>query len=102
VRDYAESRADGVVTIDVAHKALEMIGVDHLGLGKQDRKYLEALIRVFAGGPAGIEAIAHTINVPSDTLEDEIEPFLLRSEMVIRTPRGRVATPNAYKHLKMM
>jgi holliday junction DNA helicase RuvB len=101
VRDYAESRANGVVTLEVAHRALEMIGVDDLGLGKQDRKYLEALIRVFGGGPAGIEAIAHTINVPSDTLEDEVEPFLLRSEMVIRTPRGRMATTNAYRHLKL-
>ncbi len=101
VRDYAESRANGVVTLDVAHQALEMIGVDDLGLGKQDRKYLEVLIRVFGGGPAGIEAIAHTINVPSETLEDEVEPFLLRSEMVIRTPRGRMATPRAYRHLKL-
>jgi holliday junction DNA helicase RuvB len=101
VRDFAESRADGVVTLEVAHRALAMIGVDDLGLGKQDRKYLEALIRVFGGGPAGIEAIAHTINVPSDTLEDEVEPFLLRSEMVIRTPRGRMVTTNAYRHLKL-
>lgn len=101
VRDYAQSRADGEITLPVARKALEMIGVDELGLGKQDRKYLEILIRVFAGGPAGIEAIAHTMNVSSDTLEDEIEPFLLRSEMVVRTPRGRMATVKAYQHLDL-
>lgn len=101
VRDYAQSRADGEITLAVARKALEMIGVDELGLGKQDRKYLEILIRVFAGGPAGIEAIAHTMNVSSDTLEDEIEPFLLRSEMVVRTPRGRMVTVKAYQHLDL-
>lgn len=99
VRDFAQSRADGVITLAVAQAALAMIGVDELGLGKQDRKYLEALIRVFGGGPAGIEAIAHTINVSADTLEDEIEPFLLRTEFVVRTPRGRVALTRAYQHL---
>ena len=62
---------------------------------------METLIRVFGGGPAGIEAIAHTMSVSSDTLEDEVEPFLLRSELLVRSPRGRVATAKAYDHLKL-
>jgi Holliday junction DNA helicase RuvB len=102
VRDYADSRADGRITLDVAQAALEMAGVDHRGLGKQDRDYLHTLIRVFGGGPAGIDAIAHTMNASADTLEDEVEPFLLRSELVIRTPRGRIVTPEAYQHLKLL
>lgn len=99
VRDYAQSRADGQVTLAVTHAALAMLEVDVLGLDKQDREYLETIIRVFSGGPAGIEAIAHTMNASRDTLEDEVEPFLLRMELVVRTPRGRVATPKAYQHL---
>ncbi|OYP38050.1 Holliday junction branch migration DNA helicase RuvB [Rhodopirellula sp. MGV] len=101
VRDYAQVRAKGVVTLGVARDALDMIGIDRLGLDKQDRNYLETLIRVFAGGPSGLEAIAHTMNVSSDTLEDEVEPFLLRSELIVRTRRGRIATPKAFEHLKM-
>ncbi len=99
VRDYAQSRADGHISLEVARAAMEMIGVDLVGLGKQDRKYLETLIRVFGGGPAGIEAIAHTMNLSADTLEDEVEPYLLRSEFVVRSPRGRVALTRAYQHL---
>jgi Holliday junction DNA helicase RuvB len=101
VRDYADSRADGRITMKVAHAALKMAGVDSLGLGRQDRSYLETIIRVFAGGPAGIEAIAHTMNASTDTLEDEVEPFLLRSELLVRTPRGRVATAKTYQHLRI-
>jgi Holliday junction DNA helicase RuvB len=78
---------------------MEMIAVDQLGLDKQDRAYLQTLIRVFAGGPAGLEAIAHTMNCSSDTLEDEVEPFLLRYELIVRTRRGRMATPKAHEHL---
>jgi Holliday junction DNA helicase RuvB len=89
------------VTADVAKAALEMAGVDGLGLDSQDRGYLETLIRVFGGGPTGIEAIAHTMNVSTDTLVDEVEPFLLRTELVIRTPRGRMATAKAFHHLKL-
>jgi Holliday junction DNA helicase RuvB len=99
VRDFATSRADGVITLQVARDALAMWDIDSLGLDKQDRRYLETLLRVFAGGPAGVEAIAHTMNVPSDTLVDEIEPFLLRTELVIRTPRGRIATGLAADHI---
>jgi len=99
VRDYAQSRASGRIDQAVAIAALQMIGIDTLGLDKQDRGYLDTLMRVFVGGPAGLEAIAHTMNVSSDTLEDEVEPFLLRSELIVRTRRGRIATPKAYKHL---
>ena len=102
IRDYAESKADGHITKKVALAALLMIEIDELGLGNQERRYLETLIRVFDGGPAGIEAIAHTMNVAVDTLSDDVEPFLLRSELVIRSPRGRMVTGKTYAHLKMM
>lgn len=101
VRDYAMSKADGKVTQDIVERAMQMTGIDSIGLDRQDRRYLETVMRVFSGGPAGIEAIAHTMNVPSDTLVDEVEPFLLRSELMIRTSRGRCATPRAYQHLAM-
>lgn len=101
IRDYADSKAGGNATLEVSRAALEMAGIDTLGLDKQDRGYLTTLIRVFGGGPAGVEAIAHTMNLAPDTLSDEVEPFLLRSELVIRSPRGRVATAKAYEHLKM-
>jgi Holliday junction DNA helicase RuvB len=96
VRDYAMSKADGVVTKNITQRALEMMGIDDAGLDRQDRRYLETLIRVFHGGPAGLEAIGHTMSVSADTLEDEVEPFLLRSEFIIRTQRGRCATPKAF------
>jgi len=99
VRDYADSKANGHVTLDVAKSALKMSGIDTLGLDRQDRGYLDTLIRVFGGGPTGVEAIAHTMNGAVDTLTDEVEPFLLRSELVMRTPRGRVATAKAFQHL---
>jgi Holliday junction DNA helicase RuvB len=100
VRDYAMSKADGVVTLDITQRALDMQGIDAAGLDRQDRRYLETLIRVFHGGPAGLEAIAHTMSVSADTLEDEVEPFLLRSEYLIRTQRGRCATPKAFALFK--
>jgi Holliday junction DNA helicase RuvB len=100
VRDYAQSKCDGKVTDEIATAALDMIGIDLLGLDKQDRGYLDTLMRVFAGGPTGLDAIAHTMNVSRDTLEDEVEPFLLRSELIVRSRRGRMATDKAYRHLK--
>jgi holliday junction DNA helicase RuvB len=99
VRDYAISRADGRITLQVARDALKMQGIDPLGLDPQDRKYLETIARVFGGGPVGVEAVAHTMNVPPDTLIDEVEPFLLRSELVVRTPRGRRLTAASIDHL---
>ena len=99
VRDYALSRADGRITLPVARDALKMLGVDVLGLDPQDRKYLETVARVFGGGPVGVEAVAHTMNLSTDTLIDEVEPFLLRAALVVRTPRGRKMTPAAFEHL---
>jgi Holliday junction DNA helicase RuvB len=100
-RDYADSRAEGTITGEVAHRALEMIEVDHVGLDELDRRYLMTLINIFAGGPAGLSAIAHSMCCPPDTLEDEIEPFLLRAGLLQRTPRGRVATAAAFQHLRI-
>jgi Holliday junction DNA helicase RuvB len=99
VRDYAQSKADGCISLSVARDALAMQGIDTLGLDQQDRRYLETIARVFLGGPVGVEAVAHTINLAPDTLIDEVEPFLLRSELVVRTPRGRRLTPAAFEHL---
>lgn len=101
VRDYALAKSDGTVQASLAEDALHMAEIDELGLDRQDRAYLETLIRVFGGGPTGVEAIAHTMNASADTLADEVEPYLLRSELVIRTPRGRVATRRAFQHLKL-
>src|SRR5580700_10117813 len=99
VRSYATSEHDGKITLEIAKAALAMAEVDREGLDEQDRRYLETLIGVFSGGPTGVEALAATMNLPSDTLSDEIEPYLLREQFIIRTPRGRVATPRAYLHL---
>lgn len=101
VRDYAMAKADGRITLDLANRAMEMTGIDRLGLDRQDRRYIETLIRVFAGKPTGIEALANTMNVSVDTLVDEVEPFLLRSELIVRTTRGRCVTARGYQHLKM-
>ncbi len=102
VRDYATSRAGGKIDLKVARDALAMQEIDVKGLDRQDRKYLETLARVFGGGPAGVEAIAHTMNIVADTLIDEVEPYLLRSELVVRTPRGRKLTPAALDHLGLI
>ncbi len=99
VRDYAVSRADGKITLKVARDALKMQGIDPAGLDRQDRKYLETIARVFGGGPVGVEAVAHTMNLAPDTLIDEVEPYLLRSELVVRTPRGRKLTAKAFDRL---
>ena len=99
VRDYAQSRADGKISLAVARDALAMQGIDTLGLDPQDRKYLETIARVFVGGPVGVEAVAHTMNLSPDTLIDEVEPFLLRSALLVRTPRGRRLTASGFEHL---
>jgi Holliday junction DNA helicase RuvB len=101
VRDYATAKAGGVITLDVNDAALKMASVDSIGLRTEDRSYLETLINNFNGGPAGVEAISHTMNAATDTLEEEIEPFLLRTGMVVRTPRGRIARAKAYEHLNL-
>jgi Holliday junction DNA helicase RuvB len=99
IRDFAQSRADGRITLAVTREALAMAEIDELGLDRQDRKYLDTLVRVCGGGPTGIETIAATMNTSTDTLSDEIEPFLLRSELILRTPRGRVAMLKAFELL---
>jgi len=99
VRDYADAKANGVITLVVAMEALEMQGVDRLGLDPQDKRYLEAILRIHGGGPVGLESIAHTLNLEPDTLSDEVEPFLLRSELLIRMPKGRCLTEKGFRHL---
>lgn len=100
-RDFADSEADGQITLALARAALEKREVDSLGLDQQDRRYLLTLWTVFSGGPAGLQAIGHSMNVPPDTLEDEVEPFLLRLGFVQRTPRGRTITASALEHLRV-
>src|SRR3984957_6014463 len=100
-RDYAQSRSDGRITTDAARDAFQLQEIDDLGLEAQDRRYLTALARIFGGGPAGVQALGHSLNIPTDTLEDEIEPFLLRLGFLLRTPRGRVITANALAHLQL-
>ena len=102
IRDFSTSRAQGSIDVEVARTALEMQGIDELGLDGFDRRYLETIQRVFAGGPVGIEAIAHTMSSAPDTLEDDVEPYLLRCELVVRTPRGRRITPKGEEHLGEM
>lgn len=97
VRTYAASESDGKITLELAEKALDMQEITRDGLDNQDRRYLETLIGVFDGGPTGVEAIAATMNLPAETLSDEIEPFLLREQFIVRSPRGRVATPRGFK-----
>ncbi|HVJ83850.1 MAG TPA: Holliday junction branch migration DNA helicase RuvB [Planctomycetia bacterium] len=101
-RDYATSKADGHVTLDLARAALKMQEVDEVGLDKRDRQYLDTLMRVFGGGPAGVEALAATMNIAVDTLSEEVEPYLLRREFIVRTPRGRRATAAAFDHLGLL
>ena len=102
IRDFSTSRAEGSIDVQIARTALEMQGIDELGLDGFDRRYLETIQRVFAGGPVGIEAIAHTMSSATDTLEDDVEPYLLRCELVVRTPRGRRLTPRGEEHLGTM
>ncbi|MUM18493.1 Holliday junction branch migration DNA helicase RuvB [Mycobacterium sp. CBMA271] len=99
VRDYAEVRADGVITVDVAKSALEVYDVDELGLDRLDRAVLSALTRSFGGGPVGVSTLAVAVGEESTTVEEVCEPFLVRAGMLARTPRGRVATPSAWTHL---
>ncbi len=99
-RDFATVReASGNITRPIADEALAMLEVDSLGLEAQDRRYLTTLVNVFAGGPAGVAAIGHTMNIPPDTLEDEVEPFMLRLGFIQRTPRGRTITAAGLRHL---
>jgi len=102
VRDYAEVKATGTVTAEVADMALRMLEVDAVGLDLMDRKLLSAVIEKFAGGPVGVENLAAAIGEERDTIEDVLEPFLIQQGYLQRTPRGRIATPLAYRHLGLV
>ena len=99
VRDYAEVRAKGVLTGPVARAALEVYEVDERGLDRLDRAVLDALCRLFGGGPVGLSTLAVAVGEETETVEEVAEPFLVRSGLLARTPRGRVATPGAWEHL---
>ncbi|MFL6023158.1 MAG: Holliday junction branch migration DNA helicase RuvB [Marmoricola sp.] len=99
VRDYAQVRADGVVTLDIARRALELFEVDESGLDRLDRAVLRALCTRFGGGPVGLSTLAVAVGEERETVEEVAEPFLVRSGMLARTPRGRVATATAWAHL---
>lgn len=99
VRDFAEVRHDGVINVEVANKALEMLEVDEYGLDEIDRKILGAIIERFGGGPVGLGSIASSIAEDKGTIEDLYEPYLIQIGFLQRTPRGRVATSSAYQHL---
>jgi len=99
VRDYAQVRADGSITEDVALAALDLLEIDQLGLDNFDRRVLGSIIRKFGGGPVGLETIAASISEEADTIMDVVEPYLLQLGFIERTARGRVATPHAYNHL---
>ena len=99
MRDYAETRADGVIDRAVARDALAVYDVDELGLDRLDRAVLEALVLRFGGGPVGLSTLAVSVSEETETVEEVAEPFLVRSGLILRTPRGRVATPAAWRHL---
>jgi Holliday junction DNA helicase RuvB len=99
VRDFVEVRADGSVTRELATVGLDLFGVDRLGLDKVDRAILETLCRRFAGRPVGLTTLAQCVGEETDTIEDAYEPFLVQQGLVLRTPRGRMATQRAFAHL---
>ncbi len=99
VRDYAQVRADGVVSLPVAHAALDLYEVDESGLDRLDRAVIDVLCRRFGGGPVGLSTLAVAVGEERETVEEVAEPFLVRQGFLARTPRGRVATPAAWRHL---
>jgi len=102
VRDFAEVRADGTVDRDIAREGLSVFGVDDLGLDKVDRAILSAICGRFGGGPVGLSTLAISVGEATETVEDVYEPFLIQQGLLMRTPRGRVATPAAWAHLGMV
>jgi len=98
VRDYAQVRANGVISEDVARAGLAMLDVDQFGLDDMDARILKAIIEKFEGGPVGVSTISAAIGEDASTLEEVYEPFLVQQGFLQRTPRGRVATPMAYRH----
>lgn len=102
VRDYAQVRHDGLITAKIADAALRMLAVDGMGLDAVDQKFLLTIMEKFAGGPVGIDNLASALGEDRDTLEDVVEPYLIQQGLVQRTPRGRVATPAAYRHFGLI
>ncbi|MDH5472332.1 MAG: Holliday junction branch migration DNA helicase RuvB [Gammaproteobacteria bacterium] len=102
VRDYAQVKADGKISAEVSRKALDMLNVDSFGFDHMDRKLLLTIIEKFEGGPVGVENLAAAIGEERDTIEDVIEPYLIQQGFMMRTPRGRVATANAYRHFGLI
>ena len=101
VRDYAQVKANGDITDEIANKALELLGVDSLGLDEVDEKLLLTIIHKFNGGPVGLDTLAASIGEDRNTIEDVYEPYLLQLGFINRSPRGRMAMPKAYEHLKI-
>jgi len=99
VRDYAEVKFDGQITVEVARQALDLLDVDDNGFDMLDRKLLQAIIEKFEGGPVGIDNLAAAISEERGTIEDVLEPYLIQEGFIMRTPRGRVATKRAWQHL---
>jgi Holliday junction DNA helicase RuvB len=99
VRDYAQVRGEGVITVQAAREALALLEIDELGLDDLDRRVLRTVVEKFSGGPVGLETIAASISEESDTIMDVVEPYLLQLGFLERTPRGRAATIHAYGHL---
>jgi len=98
VRDYAQVKADGIVSAEIADAALKMLDVDKLGFDVMDRKLLLAVLEKFGGGPVGLDNLAAAIGEERDTIEDVLEPYLIQQGYLMRTPRGRVATSQSYQH----
>lgn len=101
VRDFAQVRADALITLEVARKSLKMLDIDELGLDRVDRAVLSTMIQKFGGGPVGLDTLAATTGEDATTIEDVYEPYLLQLGFLMRTPRGRVATASAYEHMRM-
>ncbi len=102
VRDYAQVRHDGVVTAEIAGRALEVYEVDARGLDRLDRAVLGALLKLFGGGPVGLSTLAVAVGEEAETVEEVAEPFLVREGLLARTPRGRIATAAAWQHLGLV
>jgi Holliday junction DNA helicase RuvB len=101
VRDYAQVKANGIVSSEIADAALKMLDVDKLGFDVMDRKLLLAVIEKFGGGPVGLDNLAAAIGEERDTIEDVLEPYLIQQGYLMRTPRGRIATQQAYQHFDL-
>lgn len=102
VRDYAQVKADGVITREIASQALGVYEVDGRGLDRLDRAVLTALLKLFGGGPVGLSTLAVAVGEERETVEEVAEPFLVREGLLARTPRGRIATPAAWAHLGLV